>query len=157
MKKYYLRLTLSLLSVLMISLTGMSQDNRSLWTKSSKLATAGEALMFRKTQPQKATYYQLNLEGLKSILDEAPRRDNSNFNNSNVVVEFPNAQGELEAFKVMEASIMQPELQAFFSNMRSYVGQSLDNPSKIIRFPLTMTSAIKTTKARRKCSSLVRK
>ncbi|MFD2822579.1 reprolysin-like metallopeptidase [Lacinutrix iliipiscaria] len=137
MKKYYLRLNLLLLIVLFFSASSFAQNNKTLWTKASKERTSGEELLFRKTQPNKAEYFQLNLDGLKTVLSSAPSRKNTTINDSNVVVNFPNAQGNLEPFRVLEASIMQPELQAYHSDMRSYVGQSLENPTKTIRFSVT--------------------
>jgi hypothetical protein len=137
MKKYFLKLCLLFSTVLFFSASSFAQNNKSFWTKTSKDKISSEALMFRKTQPQKGAYFQLDLESLKTILAAAPIRGNANINVSDVIVNFPNAQGDLEPFRVMEASIMQSELQAYHSDMRSYVGQSIENPSKTIRFSVT--------------------
>jgi len=124
-------------AVLFFSASSFAQNNKSLWTKTSKQRTSSQELMFRKVQPKKAEYFQLNIESLKAVLANAPNRGNTTSNTSNVIIDFPNAEGNLEPFKVMEASIMQSELQAYHSDMRSYVGQSVTKPSKIIRFSVT--------------------
>jgi len=123
--------------VLFFSASSFAQNNKTLWTKASKERISSDALIFRKAKPNKAEYFQLNMESLKAVLATAPSRGNMTTNSSNVIVNFPNAEGDLESFRVMEASIMQSELQAYHSDMRSYVGQSIENPSKTIRFSVT--------------------
>lgn len=124
-------------AVLFFSASSFAQNNKSFWTKASKQRISSDALIFRKSKPIKAEYFQLNMESLKAVLATAPSRGNMTTNISSVIVDFPNVEGDLESFRVMEASIMQSELQAYHSDMRSYVGQSIENPSKTIRFSVT--------------------
>lgn len=127
-------MSLMFMTILFFSLQGFAQNNK-LWTKSSQLDFSVEELQFRKSEPTKGKHFELDLEGLKAILATAPNR--SQATKSNVIINFPNANGNLEAFRVMEASIMHPDLQASYPQLRSYVGTSLENPSKTIRFSVT--------------------
>ncbi|WP_411893900.1 immunoglobulin-like domain-containing protein [Winogradskyella sp. A2] len=80
--------------------------------------------------------FSLNTQALKQVLANAPQRDFSR-NGSNLVLSFPNSEGKLERFAIMEASVMHPDLQARYPNIRSYVGQGIDDASSRIRFSLT--------------------
>ncbi|MET7029557.1 reprolysin-like metallopeptidase [Sediminicola luteus] len=53
------------------------------------------------------------------------------------IVYFPNEKGELEGFKVVEKSIMSPELAAKYPQIKSFVGQGLSHPEDRIRFSVS--------------------
>lgn len=119
----------------MFSAFSFAQNGKSLWSKTSQNQLSKKAQVFRKTQPIKANYYQLNIDGLQQLLQNAPER-NTNVN-SNVIISFPTADDTFESFRVTEASVMHPELQNKYPNIRSYSGQSIDNPGSLIRFSIT--------------------
>jgi hypothetical protein len=110
----------------------MSQSN-SFWQKTtfntSSIKTNSSDL------PKNHTY-KLNLEGLAQVLQNAPERGTFT-GQSNLVISFPNSNGELERFAIMEASIMHPELAAKYPNIKSYAGQGIDDPTSRIRFSLS--------------------
>ncbi|WP_338732335.1 reprolysin-like metallopeptidase [Mangrovimonas cancribranchiae] len=134
MKKNYNKWTFLL--ILMLFSINIYAQNKSFWTKIDKSKINQENLVQRKSEPKKSTFYQLDITSLKQALSLAPERRNFT-GESNVIVDFPNANGKIESFNVMEASIMAPELQERFPNIRSYVGTSLNDPSKLIRFSVT--------------------
>ncbi|MFH6602712.1 reprolysin-like metallopeptidase [Maribacter algicola] len=53
------------------------------------------------------------------------------------IVYFPNGEGELMAFDVIEAPVMSPELAAKFPEIKSYVGRGLENDGSKIRFSVS--------------------
>ncbi len=53
------------------------------------------------------------------------------------IVYFPNEKGNLEGFKVVEKSIMSPELAAKYPQIKSFVGQGLTHPEDRIRFSVS--------------------
>ncbi|PCE66123.1 reprolysin-like metallopeptidase [Sediminicola luteus] len=53
------------------------------------------------------------------------------------VVEFPDMAGVLQRFSVRETSVMAPELQAKFPQIRSYSGWALDGSGKRVRFSVS--------------------
>ncbi len=136
MKKIYIKINLYVLFILFFSLSVSAQNGRELWTKTTKESLSKTQKVIRKTEPIKSTFYKLDINGLKRILQNAPKR--KEFTGvSNIIVSFPNADGSLETYRILEASVMHPTLQAKHPNIRSYVGQSIDNPSIIIRFSIT--------------------
>ncbi len=125
-----------LLTLLFSSATFFAQNSQSLWTKTTQQKASLETPVFRKSEPTKSTFFQLDLNGLKTVLQNAPQRYDLN-STSNVIIDFPTSDGKFESFRVMEASIMHPDLQAQHPNIRSYAGQSINNPSSSIRFSVT--------------------
>ena len=75
-------------------------------------------------------------------ITEAPLRGTLLAKNSNIIIDFPNSEGEMESFRIVEASVMHPELQAQYPNIRSYAGQGVDDPSATIRFSISPQNGI---------------
>lgn len=136
MKQYYCKFYAVFLTILFFYIPVSAQKSENLWTKTTKQSLSKTLKVIRKTEPAKATFFKLNINGLKTKLQNAPKR--KGFNGvSNVIVSFPNADGSLETYRVLEASVMAEILQEEHPNIRSYVGQSIENPSTIIRFSVT--------------------
>ncbi|WP_339622746.1 immunoglobulin-like domain-containing protein [uncultured Winogradskyella sp.] len=80
--------------------------------------------------------FSVDANALKQQLLSAP--DRSNFRSpSNVIISVPNYNGKLERFTIKEASTMHPDLQVRYPEIRSYIGQGIDNPSSVLRFSLS--------------------
>src|SRR5690606_35440115 len=79
--------------------------------------------------------YQIDNLNLRNILNQAPKRENVS-KNSNMIMEFPTVSGKMQAFRIVEASVMSPELQALYPEIRSYAGYGLDDAS-FIRFSIS--------------------
>jgi len=115
------------------SLFAGSQNPNKWWTSVSDAKAKQSEQVPRKISLSSEKFYQLDIEGIKSALQNIGNRENI----GNTIMSFPNSEGELNRYRVFEASIMEPELQAQFSNMRTYAGQGIDNPTEIIRFSIT--------------------
>ena len=107
------------------------QAQSALWNKVSSTETQNRQKTFRKTMPQDYNLFSLNTTALKNQLSQAPARFSGN---SNVIIELPTNNGELQHFRVYEASAMEPALQAQYPNIRSYAGQGIEDGSAIARF-----------------------
>ncbi|PHR72480.1 MAG: hypothetical protein COA67_04345 [Lutibacter sp.] len=114
------------------AVTLFAQTNKNVWTKLSD----SQELQKTATSPEIYKAFNLDYDVLKNTLKDTPKRGEFS-GKSNVIVQFPNAEGQLVSFRIMEASVMSPELQAKFSDIRSYVGQGIDNPTATIRFSLS--------------------
>lgn len=136
MNQFFTKINFSFSFIILMMATSFAQSQNSLWTKTNSVKASTIEKVFRKTEPTAATFYQLDINALKNILRNAPLRGESD-GLSKLIVEFPTVDNKLESFRVIEASVMHPELQAQFSNIRSYVGQSIDRPSDLIRFSIT--------------------
>lgn len=126
---------LFLLACLMTSYTGFSQKN--FWEKTTKESSSTAQRFQRTTIPSKFEVFALDLQGFKSELRQAPKRETSN-SLSTVILNFPNAEGELEAFRIYEAAVMHPDLQTQFPAIKSYVGVGVENRTSMVRFSTTL-------------------
>jgi subtilisin-like proprotein convertase family protein len=86
--------------------------------------------------PTAFNLYAVDLEGIKSKLQNAPIRG-SVVGKSSTIVSVPNADGTLENYSVYDAQILHPTLAAKLPNIKSYVGRSTSNTGKFIRFSLS--------------------
>jgi len=125
-----------LLSIALLSLTSFSfaQSGESFWKASSKksnVVTTRRGV----TLPTK-NLFDLDVNGLKNALLGSPKRG-INSGKSNVIVSFPNAEGQMERFRILEASNMEPGLAERYPEIKSYVGQGIDNPASTIHFSVS--------------------
>jgi len=128
--------TLILAFLLVLSQNNFAQNNSSLWTKIDKTSLTGKDEVRRASFPTKANYYHLDLHYLKQLVATAPDRNVSSAK-STLVIPFPMGDGSFENFRVWEASIMHPDLQAKFPMIRTYVAQGVDDPTATMRFTIT--------------------
>ncbi|SFZ90513.1 Por secretion system C-terminal sorting domain-containing protein [Flaviramulus basaltis] len=136
MKQTYLKYIILFLTLLLFSLGLSAQNQKLLWTKTTQQKATKSKQLQRKSQPYKKDFYQLDLEALKVSLRNAPVRGKTS-QLSNILIDFPLANGSFETFRIIEAPILHPDLQASMPNSRTYVGQSTTNPVNRIRFSIT--------------------
>ena len=126
-------LYIAILAMLNFSLAE-AQGRQNFWSTSQKALT-NNVVEHNKNLP-KTKVYDLNLEGIKNALANAPERNAIN-STSNIVLSFPNAKGEMERFQIFEAPVLNPELSARYPNIKSYAGQGIDDPVAVIRFSVS--------------------
>jgi hypothetical protein len=134
MTKYYLKFNLVIVCALFLSIAAFAQKTEALWSKTTKTDVFSKNPLYQQIEPAVVSYYQLNLEGLKNSLRGVPQRGTSN---SNFIMQFPNVDGQMESFRIEEASNFAPELQAQFPDTRSYIGHGITNPRAILRFSIS--------------------
>lgn len=125
-----------LLSILTLVFFANGYSQNPLWNKTTPQRIADLPLLERASNPLKAEYFTLNLEAMKSQLQMAPSRDSQS--TSNVIMQFPTADGTLKYFRIFEASVMHPELAARYPDSKSYVGQAVDDKATSVRLSTTM-------------------
>jgi len=84
---------------------------------------------------EKHLTYQFDYNTLHNALIKALEATTSK--TSTTTISFPNIDGEFEKYKVIESSVMHPDLQAKYPEIRSYIGYGVDNPSAYLRFSLS--------------------
>lgn len=124
-----------LIVLFFLPLISFSQG-KSFWKVSNNTNLNQDQLLERKSTPSVYDIYTLDLNGLKQLLSEAPKRDLNS--SSNVVIQFPGAAGEMENFEVYNASILDSELAIHHPEIQSYVGVSKDKTGTILRFSTTV-------------------
>ncbi|HSD13388.1 MAG TPA: GEVED domain-containing protein [Flavobacterium sp.] len=125
-----------LLSIALLAFTSLSfaQNGRSFWKASSKKSNI-VTTQRGATLPTK-NLFDLDIDGLKTALLNSPQRGIQG-GNSTVIVFFPNAEGQMERFRILEASNMEPGLAERYPEIKSYVGQGIDNPTSTIHFSIS--------------------
>ena len=124
-----------LLSIALIAITSFSiaQTGKSAWKATVKRADA--VTVANKQSIVSPKLFELDINQLKQALNNAPKRFTTN--TSTVIVSFPNANGQLEKFRVMESSNMDSALAERFPEIKSYVGQGIDTPTSKIYFSIS--------------------
>lgn len=118
-----------LLAILMMaSAFGFAQN--AIWNTSSKVIDPTKIIENKKNLT-KFQLYTLDLNALQVALKNAPERFGS-MQKKGIIAEIPNAEGKLEKFAFYQFSNMDPALAAKYPEIKSYVGQSQDNPGAVI-------------------------
>jgi hypothetical protein len=128
MKKIFL----SVIAVLYFSIN----YGQNYWQKTSESKMQSTNKMDRASMPTSYKLYSLDIDTFKKALLDAPSDLESK--KSNLVLPFPTAEGEIEHYTIFEASIMEPELEAKFPDIKSYVGKGIEDPTATIRFSITL-------------------
>ncbi len=110
-------------------------QSSALWT-TIKTQVSNINKLQRNTIPAFYKVYNLDLNQLKNTLVGISLRGVSRYPQY-AYVDFPNSDGELEQFKVLESPIMHPDLAAKFPNIKTYVAQGIDDPTAYMRFSIT--------------------
>ncbi|MES2545548.1 MAG: zinc-dependent metalloprotease family protein [Bacteroidota bacterium] len=119
-----------------VLLFSKSYSQNSLWKVITEDKIKDLPKMERASYPNKFVLFSLDFAGLKTQLQLAPL-DISGIQSS-VILNFPNAEGKLEAYTIYEAPIMETELSNKFSDNKSYIGKGIDDPTATIRFSVTL-------------------
>lgn len=92
--------------------------------------------MLRKTEPSKSVYFKLNVKELKNTLSRFSKTTSSK-DISSQIIQFPNSEGGFDDYKVKEASILESSFQEKHPEIRTYIGQNINNPTSTISFSVT--------------------
>jgi hypothetical protein len=128
-----MKLKLGLLIFIMSFNFAMSQS-KTLWKKQS--IDNSTRIKASKQDLPKTQTFTLNIEGLKQALIDVPKRGLFT-KSSNSIMTFPNEDGTFESYRIVEASVLSPELQERYPNIKSYAGQGIEDPSAVIRFSIS--------------------
>ncbi|AMC11130.1 hypothetical protein Lupro_07645 [Lutibacter profundi] len=113
-----------------------SQNKGDLWIKNTKLEKNTFQKIKRKSIPTDFEIYNLNLNLLQRELTNAPKRKNK-ITKSNVVLRFPNENGEFVKYQIFETPILEEALQRKYPNIKSYIGKGINNSNSVVRFSVT--------------------
>lgn len=124
---------LLLIGMLLASGTFFSQTDR-LWSADTKPATS--EVFENKNTIINPRIYHLDINGLKNALAKAPKRLAAG-EKSEVIISFPNAEGQMESFKVRENSNFDPQLAARYPDIKSYIGESFGGSGTTVYFSIS--------------------
>jgi len=124
---------LLVIGMLFISGISFAQTDR-LWSEAS--SKTNTEVLENKTNILNPKIYQLDINGLKNALAKAPKRLAPGAK-SEIIISFPNSDGKLENFKVRENSNFDPQLAAKYPDIKSYVGEGLEDPNSAVYFSIS--------------------
>ncbi|WP_081669573.1 zinc-dependent metalloprotease [Winogradskyella psychrotolerans] len=128
---------LLLLVFVSVSLSIKAQIKSGFWYQKSDVLNSEYKKWDRVSMPNAYTVYGLNIDQLFDKIKSAPNRLLSD-NTNGIVVSFPSADGLYEDYEVFDAPVLSKELQLELSDVRSFVGTSLKNKGKTIRFSISL-------------------
>jgi hypothetical protein len=122
--------TLPLLMLLAVSSISFAQNNN-VW-KATTLKT--DAIFFEnKKQIANPHLLTLDVASFKNTLANAPKRGAAS-RRSNTIITLPDADGQLIHFAILETSNMDPALSVRYPDIKSYIGQGVENPAALVYF-----------------------
>ncbi len=130
--EYGMKKVLTTLSLAVICHLIFAQANQNPWldTPESRFATQDDV---RQIVPEKYRSLTLDLEQLKATLDEAPMRFSPEAEAYQATLTIPMPDGSMQAFQVVEAPVMHPDLAARYPYMRSFAGWSKTDGTAYLR------------------------
>ena len=99
----------------------------------ANIQTTGERVI----KPVKFRTLNLNIPDLKSLLQSSPLEKNVLPKNSNSVISLPMPDGTFLRFKFVDSPIMEDGLAVQFPEIKTYMGQGIDDPYSSVRFDIT--------------------
>jgi len=117
---------LLLILVCTLMLGGLSAQ--AIWTDS-----AAPNLDQRYIKPSKARILEADFDALRTVLMSAPHERDVLAVHSDLVFAIPHPDGSFHSFKLVEAPVMADELTAKYPEIRSFLGQGIDDPTATLR------------------------
>ena len=133
MKKKYITLCFLVFSLIQLIKAQTSNELWSLVSEPSKnIADKAE----KDVESPKFKLFSLNLELLKNKLNTSTKRGIKGSEYSKTIT-FPNENGELIEFEVFETATMVDGLQNKFTDIKTYIGKSIEENNYSIRFSIS--------------------
>lgn len=111
-----------------------SADGLWRWSEEAAIQRSSEP---RRIVPQRYRTAALDLQSLSVLLADAPHEDQVQVESSARELSLPRPDGSFERFRIVESPIMEAALAAKYPEIRTYLGQGIDDPSASLRFDLS--------------------
>ena len=133
MNKIYKK-TLAIVLLMVISVSSFAQ--KSFFSDVTEAVAKGNGGA-RVIVPQKYRTISLDAASMKNFLWSLPSEKNVANRRMTPVLELPMPDGRVATFNVWESSIQEPALEAKFPEIKTFLGQGIDDPSATVRFDFT--------------------
>lgn len=136
-KKISLALKGLLLVMLSGSMNAYSQNQTGVWI--DKTETVSMKSSIRQIIPVVYRTISADIGALKDILSQAPMENHGNINakTSSVILSLPMPDGTIQRFSIVESPVMEPALAAKFPEIKTYLGQGVDDAASSVRCDMT--------------------
>lgn len=121
--------------LLVLLCTASFSQSKSIWKSVKETEITSQAKVRRSSFPRNYELLQLDLNSLKASLVNAPMRDSKT--KSNLIIELPNAEGQIEHYRVVETPCMEAPLAAKYPIIKAYAAQGIEDPTAVARFSVT--------------------
>ncbi|MDN3693254.1 M12 family metallo-peptidase [Chryseobacterium tructae] len=122
---------LLMMGMLVLSGVSSAQTDR-LWSRRSQEDSASVHENMKNINNPRI--FHLDINGLKNALARTPKRATEK---SQVIISLPNSSGTMARFRVTENSNFDPELAAKYPDIKSYIGQGLEDQSSTVYFSIS--------------------
>ena len=85
-------------------------------------------------RPDAFLAFDLDQSRLRTLLNSAPKQISQSATLPRSLITLPMPDGKLKRFGFVESSVMAPELAAQFPEIKTYLGQGIDDPTATLRF-----------------------
>ncbi|MEI9943247.1 MAG: reprolysin-like metallopeptidase [Chitinophagaceae bacterium] len=131
MRKIY-KLVVALCVAMTLTFSGFTQNN--FFTAAGEnrvMPTTGQRVII----PEKFYTSSLDVAGIRNFLWSLPSEQSLGSNRGGApVLTLPMPDGSVARFKVWESNIQEPALQAKFPEIKTFLGQGIDDPYATVRF-----------------------
>ena len=124
------------MTLLLALLPVLGAGAQSVWSD----APASEAALAtgeRRIQPKEARLLMLDVQAMRTFLEQAPSGGPLDVPGSVSVIQLPAPDGGMRAFRFLEVPVMHADLQARFPMVRTYSGVGVEDPAVRVKLDLT--------------------
>lgn len=111
---------------------------QSFWKRVTATQFSVRSQESRNIIPDKFQSFTLDIEALSRHLLLAPKEEMRTAGVRGLMVEMPLSDGTLDTYEVYESPLMQEELSARYPAIRSFIGRSLKNSARHMRFDVSV-------------------
>ena len=132
--KYFSYLILSI-SIFFTTSINSQSNYAELWSDISEIGLDAEGTRY--IIPQSYRTLELDLQNLSTALNQVPHESITRVINSGFLISLPLPDNIIATFKVVESPVMADELAAKYPEIKTYLGQGIEDKNARIRFDVT--------------------
>jgi hypothetical protein len=107
------------------------------WTQIDATSLPVAVSKAEQIMPTKYSLFEISDDALEGILGNAPREFSGAAKN-NVILTLPMPDGSFESFAIQESPILSEQMQEWNPDIKTYMGQGIDDRTATVRFDMTM-------------------
>lgn len=124
--------------IFLVALSSLAANaqQRNFWSPVSE-SQINRNIFQERVRPAAFQLFKLQENLLKTDLQNAPSENAVAAKTSSFIITIPNPAGQFEEYRVVEASVMHPDLAARYPSIKSFAGRGITNPLQVIRFDVS--------------------
>ncbi|MCG2617106.1 M12 family metallo-peptidase [Terrimonas sp. NA20] len=130
MRKFYPKAFLFLVLLICSSVLFAQRE----WKEVSESALGKDLFAGGRYKPVAYKIFQLDEPVMQEALKRAPKRELVAADKSAFIITIPNSDGIPERFRAVESVVMDPVLAAKYPDIKTYIGQGIDDPGSVVHF-----------------------